>query len=326
VAALLTFAAGVLLTTEYRTAAIVLGGVTAVLLHLKQPMHAFAGRLSESDIAAIMRFAIVSLIVLPLLPDAELGPYQVLNPRQIWWMVVLIVGIGLAGYVSFRLFGARAGVVLGGILGGLVSSTATTVAYARRVRENAISPSLATLIILIASSVAAARVMVEVGVVAPNVARQILPPLTALFGLMVVATVAFFWFVDTADSEPPNPSNPAELKSAILFGGVYALVILATAAAKDYFGSRALYAVAFVSGFVDVDAITLSTARLAATQKIDTTTAWRLVAIATLTNVLFKTALAFALGSSKLFARLIVPVAAILAGGIVLILAWPGTS
>lgn len=154
VAALLTYACGALLTTDYRPAGIVVGGLTAVLLHLKQPMHAFAGRLSQRDLQGIMRFAIVSLIVLPLLPAQTFGPYDVLNPREIWWMVVLIVGIGLAGYVSYRLFSGSAGILFAGVLGGLVSSTATTVAYARRVRANADATTIAAVVIIIASTVA----------------------------------------------------------------------------------------------------------------------------------------------------------------------------
>lgn len=124
-AALLTYALGALLAIESYAAAIVVGGVTAVLLHFKRPLHEFAGDMSERDIRAVMRFVIVTLIILPLLPDQTYGPYGVLNPREIWWMVVLIVGIGLSGYVTYKLFRGRAGVVLGGILGGLVSSTAT---------------------------------------------------------------------------------------------------------------------------------------------------------------------------------------------------------
>jgi uncharacterized membrane protein (DUF4010 family) len=323
VAALLMYAVGVLLTTDHQPLAIVIGGITAVMLHLKEPMHAFAGRLSETDVGAIMRFAIVSLIVLPVLPDREFGPFQVLNPREIWLMVVLIVGMGLAGYVSFRLFGARAGVVLGGILGGLVSSTATTVAYARRVRDSASAPALAALIILIASAVAAARVMVEIGVAAGHAAPQMLPPLAALLVLMIVVAAAMLFLTKKPDGEKPDQSNPAQLKSALIFGAIYAAVLFATAAAKELLGGQGLYGVALVSGFVDVDAITLSTSRLAATQKIEVDTAWRLIIVATLSNVVFKTGLAFALGSSALFTRLIVPVGIILAGGIALVLAWP---
>ncbi len=145
-----------------------MGGVTAVLLQFKQPMHEFAGRMTERDIQAVMRFVIVTLIVLPVLPNESYGPYRVLNPREIWLMVVLIVGIGLAGYVAGKLVGERAGVVLGGILGGLVSSTATTVAYARRVKgARRRSDCVAALVITIASTVAAARVIVLVAIVAP---------------------------------------------------------------------------------------------------------------------------------------------------------------
>jgi uncharacterized membrane protein (DUF4010 family) len=323
VAALLTFATGALLTTDYRAAGIVVGGLTAVLLHLKTPMHAFAGRLNERDVDAIMRFAIVSLIVLPLLPDAEFGPYRVLNPREIWLIVVLIVGIGLAGYVSYRLFGARGGSVLSGILGGLVSSTATTVAYARRVRESAEATPLAALVIVIASAVAGGRVLVEAAVVAPGVLPEIVPPLAAFFALMVLVSALMLRWARHRDSTMPEQSNPAEFHSALVFGAIYALITLATAAAKDYLGNRALFALAFVSGFVDVDAITLSTARLAASKRLDTSTAWRVILIAALTNLLFKAAVAWALGSKRLLLRMAIPFAAILAGGLVLLFIWP---
>lgn len=325
-AALLTFAVGVLVTTSYQPVGIVVGGLVAVLLHLKRSMHAFAGRITDKDLQAVMRFAIVSLIVLPLLPDAVYGPYEVLNPREIWWMVVLIVGIGLAGYVSFRLFGGRAGVVLGGILGGLVSSTATTVAYARRVREHADAASLAAITIMIASTIAVARVLVEVAVAAGGAVPVIAPPLVVLLILMVAICVVMVRFLHNGDAQMPEQTNPAELKSALIFGAVYALVIFVTAAAEDYFGAQALYAVAFISGFVDVDAITLSTSRLAAGARMDPATAWRVILTASLTNLLFKTAAAWALGSSRLMARLLLPVGVSLAGGIALLLLWPSGS
>jgi uncharacterized membrane protein (DUF4010 family) len=323
VAALLTYACGALLTTDYRPAGIVVGGLTAVLLHLKQPMHAFAGRLSQRDLQGIMRFAIVSLIVLPLLPAQTFGPYDVLNPREIWWMVVLIVGIGLAGYISYRLFSGSAGILFAGVLGGLVSSTATTVAYARRVRENADATTIAAVVIVIASTVAAARVIVEVAVVAPRILPDIVLPLAVFFAWMVVISVGLLHAIREDRNEMPEPSNPAELRSALVFAMVYALVIFVTATAKDYFGDRALYAVAFVSGFVDVDAITLSTAQLANQDRLSSQTAWQIILIATLTNLVFKTGIATLLGSTRLFARLALPVGAAIAGGLALFVFWP---
>ncbi|MGH8532537.1 MAG: MgtC/SapB family protein [Gammaproteobacteria bacterium] len=272
---------------------------------------------------AVMRFVIVSLIILPVLPDKAFGPYQVLNPREIWWMVVLIVGIGLAGYVSYKLFGEGAGVVLGGIFGGVISSTATTVAYARRIKENPEAASLAAVIIVIASTVAAARVIVEVAIVAPSILGAVAPPLVAWYVLMVMISVVMLPSAKTRDDNIPQQENPAELKSALIFGAIYALIIFATAAAKDYFGGQALYGIALISGFVDVDAITLSTARLAAAQRVEVTTAWQAILIASLVNLAFKAVVALTLGSAQLFLRVASAFGVAIAGGVTILVAWP---
>jgi uncharacterized membrane protein (DUF4010 family) len=322
-AALLTFATGSLLTTEYQPYAIAVAGLTAVLLHAKTLLHRFAGKLTERDLQAIMRFAVVSLIVLPLVPDTEFGPYRVLNPRNIWWMVVLIVGIGLAGYVSIRIFGERAGGWLSGILGGLVSSTATTVAYARRVRENADAATLAAFVIVVASTVAAARVIVEVVIIAPSVARVIAVPLGIFLALMILISLAVARRSKSDNNEMPEPGNPAELTSALVFAAIYAVITLASVAAKDYFGASALYGVALISGFVDVDAITLSTARQATEGGIGTPTAWRVILVASLINLLFKAGIAGLLGSGRLAKLLLLPIGVALSGGAALLLFWP---
>lgn len=321
-AALLTFALGAYLATGAYAEAIVVGGIAAVLLHFKKPMHQFVQAMDERDIQAVMRFAIVSLIILPVLPDQTYGPFQVLNPREIWLMVVLIVGIGLAGYVSYKFFGERIGVVAGGILGGLVSSTATTVAYARRVKAAPGGEALAATSIMIASSIAQARIIVEVAVVAPGILPALLPPLLAQFLLLVSVSVAMLIFCRQNGNAMPEHENPAELKTALIFGAIYALAIFSTAAAKDYFGNEALYLVAMISGFVDIDAITLSSAQLAAAGRIDTNTTWRVILIASLTNLVFKAGMALILGSPKLFRRLLLPFGASIAGGLLILLAW----
>jgi len=323
-AALLTFALGAYLATGEYAAAIVVGGVTAVLLQFKKPMHQFAGRMTESDVRAVMRFVIVTLIVLPVLPNETYGPYRVLNPREIWLMVVLIVGIGLAGYVSAKLVGERAGLVLGGILGGLVSSTATTVAYARRVKGgNGNAASIAALVITIASTIAVARVVVLIAVVAPGIVAVTAPPLAVLLLLMIVVSVAMLLASRKPGTKMPEQGNPAELKSALVFGALYAAIIFATAALKEYYGDQALYAIAVVSGFVDVDAITLSTSQLAAAQRVDPTTAWRIVMIAMLVNLVFKAGATWVLGSMALFVRVALAFGVSIAGGVLILWAWP---
>jgi uncharacterized membrane protein (DUF4010 family) len=323
-AALLTYALGAYLATGQFAAAIVVGGVTAVLLQFKKPMHQFAGRMTERDVQAVMRFVIVTLIVLPVLPNETFGPYSVLNPREIWLMVVLIVGIGLAGYVAGKLVGQQAGVVLGGILGGLVSSTATTVAYARRVEgSKGDAVGIAALVITIASTVAVARVIVLVAVVAPAIVAAVAPPLAALLVLMIAVSVAMLFAGGKLGSKMPEQENPAELKSALVFGAVYAAIVFATAAAKAYFGDQALYGVAVVSGVVDVDAITLSTAQLAAAERIDPTTTWRVVMVAMLVNLVFKAGMSLVLGSSALFVRVALAFGISIAGGALILWAWP---
>lgn len=321
-AALLTFALGAYLATQAYAEAIVIGGITAVLLHFKKPMHRFVRAIDERDIRAVMRFAIVSLIILPVLPDQTYGLFEVLNPQKIWLMVVLIVGIGLAGYVSYKLFGERAGVVLGGILGGLVSSTATTVAYARRAKEAPEGEAQAALTIMIAATIAQARVIVEVAIVAPGLLGSVLPPLLVQFLLMGAVSVAMLYFHETKDSVMPEQDNPAELKNALIFGAIYALVIFAVAAAKDYFGSEALYPVAAISGFVDVDAITLSSAQLAAAGRIDPATTWRIILLASLANLVFKAGAVLVLGTRKLFWRLALAFGVSIAGGVLMLVGW----
>lgn len=132
IAMLLMFGVGAYLVLGNWAAAIAIGAGAAVLLQFKGQLHGIVRQLSEQDVKAIMQFALLSMVILPVLPNKTFGPYSVLNPRQIWLMVVLIVGINLSGYIVYKFFGVNAGVVLGGILGGVISSTATTVSYSRR--------------------------------------------------------------------------------------------------------------------------------------------------------------------------------------------------
>ena len=168
VTAVLIFALGAYIAAGHMGAAVVVGGAVALVLQYKKPMHAFAGALGERDMRAIMLFVLLTLVILPVLPRGDFGPYGVWNPFEIWLMVVLIVAISLSGYVAYKLLGAKVGTWLGGILGGLISSTATTVSYARRTASTPQLAPLAALVIMIASCVSVARVLVEIAVVAPR--------------------------------------------------------------------------------------------------------------------------------------------------------------
>jgi uncharacterized membrane protein (DUF4010 family) len=328
VAVLLMYGVGAYLAVGHVGVAVTVTGAAVLLLHFKQPMHQAVRALGKSDMTAIMQFALVTLVILPILPDRTYGPYDVLNPREIWWMVVLIVSINLAGYVAAKLLGARRGALLGGALGGLISSTATTVSYARRSRaagagDAPAQAGLAALVIVVASTVSFARVLVEVAVVAPAQLAAIAAPLGVMFGWMLVLS-AGAWLLGRGDASQslPERGNPAELRPALIFGALYALIILAVAFAKARFGDAGLYPVAVISGMTDMDAITLSTSNLAAQGRLAPPTAWRLILLAALANIVFKGASACVLGSPALRLRIVVLFGLALAGGAGILWFW----
>ena len=320
--AVIMYCVGALVVIAPLAVSVVLAGAVAVLLHLKEPLHRFVGRMGEQDVRAIMQLVLIALVILPILPDRPFGPYDVLNPYQVWWMVVLIVSLSLAGYVAFKLFGSKAGSVLSGILGGLISSTATTVSYARRTRETPGSSRLAALIIALASTVVFGRVLVEMAAVAPSYLIYMGPPIAAMLGVAGVVSLIAWLLGRDRNAEPPEPENPAELKSALVFGALYAGILLAVAFARDRFGTAGLYTVAAISGLTDVDAITLSTSRLVA-GGLDPSTGWRAILLAGLSNLVFKAGIAAVLGSWGLFGRIALLFGLALAGGGLILWLWP---
>jgi uncharacterized membrane protein (DUF4010 family) len=323
VAALLLYVVGALIAIGYFAAALVIAGVLAVLLHSKRPLHNFARAVGERDMRAMMLFVLLTLVILPVLPNKDFGPYGVWNPFKLWLMVVLIVGISLGGYIAYKLFGARAGALLGGAIGGLVSSTATTVSYARRTGADAAIASLSAFVIMTASCISIVRVLVEVAAVAPRRFGEMVWPLVAMLAVCALIALALYFPSRRQAAKMPEQKNPAELKPALLFGLLYALVLLAVDVAKQHFGSAGLYIVAIISGLTDLDAITLSTAQLADSNKIETRLAWQVTLIAVLSNLVFKFGIVAALGSANLTKRVGLAFAAAIVAGLGIILLWP---
>jgi uncharacterized membrane protein (DUF4010 family) len=347
-AALLMYGVGAYLVVGHAAVAIAIGGGVALLLHWKAPMHAFVARIGEDDIKAIMRFVLVALVIYPVLPDQTYGPYGVFNPQQVWLMVVLFVGIGLSGYLAYKLFGRRSGAVLAGILGGLISSTATTIRCARRTRQGREGVPVAALMITVASAAVFPRVLTEMAVVAPTTFWKTAPPLGIMLGWMALIAAGMYYLAWAREAQPvakggpssPDPTrgeprvagdeaeplaqaNPAELQPALIFGGLYALVLLGAAAAHDYFGPSGLYSVAVISGLHDLDAITLSTARLVEQGQVGAQLGWRLVLAASLSNLVLKGAAVAVLGKRSLLKWITLPYGAALLGGTSLLLFWP---
>jgi len=324
-AALLMFGVGALVVTGPVEMALAAGGAVAILLHFKAPLHQFVERVGEGDVGAIMRFVLITLVILPVLPDTSVGPYGVWNPFRLWLMVVLIVGIQLGGYVAYKLVGARGGTLMAGVLGGLISSTATTVGYARRAAGEPKATTAAAAVIGIAGTVVFARLAALVAAVAPHAFRSIAPPLLAVGLAAGAAAAVATWRAARGEAHDlPEQSNPAELRPALLFAAIFAVVLLLSAFAREHLGSQALYALAIVSGVADVDAITLSTLQLVG-RGLDAEVAWRVVIVAALSNLVFKAGTVAALGPRALAVRVgLLFLAPLAAGLLVVLVGWPG--
>jgi uncharacterized membrane protein (DUF4010 family) len=289
-------------------------GVTA-LLYFKPEIEGFSAGLKRHEQVSVLQFLIVTFIVLPILPDRGYGPYGALNPRSIWLMVVLVSGIGLATYIALRLAaGGRHGVLMTGILGGLLSSTAATLLYARRSRDSQAMERLALAVVPLANLVPLARIALLAAAVAPAVLPRLAPVLGAALAGGLAVTVFFLRRLERGEAPAPESRNPAELPAALRFAAVYAVVLLVSAWLSDLAGSRGLYAAAAASGLVDIDPINLSALNFFAEGRIEAGVAVNAIGLAYLANVAFKMAV-LVWYNRRLAWRALWPLAATLAAG-----------
>lgn len=297
------FAVGALLWFKPWSLGVVMSGAVVVLLHAKTFLHRFADAIVEGDFRAIMQFVLISLVVLPVLPNEAYDRFGVLNPRHIWMMVVLVVGISLGGYLAYKAVGDRGGAVLGGVLGGLISSTATTASFSRRAAENPAAVPQAVFVVLLATAVMYVRVLVEIAAVAPAAFWRLAPPIGVLMVLTVGLAAGQYVYHRIGSARPVTPRNPTELRLALVFGAVYTVVLLATAVGREYFGQAGAYVVAGIAGLTDMDAVTLSNAQTAV-GGAGADQAGRAILIGGASNLFFKWLLAWSLGGTLLAWRL----------------------
>lgn len=325
VAGLVMFTVGAILAYGHTEVAIVVTGAVATLLYWKRPMHAFVERIGEPDFRALIQLVVIALVILPVLPDQAYGPYGVLNPFRIWRMVVLIFGISMAAYVAYKLLGPKAGTLAAGALGGLISSTAATISFARMGRGGPAASAAAAIAVMIASTVVFGRVLFEIAVVAPGTLSLMGPPLAVMMGVMIVI-VAGMWVanrsspdVDLEEDEPPS-----SIRSAIGFALLYAVVLFGIAFANEQFGQQGLFGVAAISGLTDMDAITLSTAELVGSGDVKAATGWRLILIGGLANLVFKGGIVAVLGSRRMLGLVALAFGLSIVAGAAILWLWPG--
>ena len=325
VAVLLMFAIGSYLVLGNQLIGVIAGGALAILLYVKESLHNFIDKLKDKDLSAIMTFAGISLVILPILPNETFGPLDVLNPRNIWLMITLIVGISIAGYFIYKYLGKKTGIISNGILGGMISSTATTVSYSKKSTDSKSIHKLAAFVITVASAVTFIRILVEIGIVAPSKIPEVILPILAELVLMTLLCIFLFYSInkDKEENEMPEPENPAQFKTALLFGLLYGGVLLAVAFTKKEFGDEALIIVTILSGLTDVNAITLSLSKLMQGGGLETSTGWRLILLAALSNLFFKGIIAAALGTKRLLKWIGIVFGIAIVFGLLIIWLWP---
>ena len=322
VAALSTYLLGAVAAHGERDLAVGLGVAVAAILAYKQPLHGFVEKLGSDDVYAAVRLLVATFIVLPILPDEPLDPWEALNPQALWLLVLLISGLSLVGYVLTRLLGADRGIPLTGLAGGLASSTAVTLSLARQSREPQYEDSGIAIVagVLLAWTVSFARVFVEVLVVNRALLPAVLPALVAMS--VVCGGIALFMLrrsgKDGGQAHQVPLRNPFSLTSAIKFAALFAIVLLVVKIVQAQAPSAGMYVVAAIAGTTDVDAITLSMAQYARTNSPQV--AAHAITIALLSNTVVKTGMVIALGHPSIRKSTILATTAIVGAGVAAIL------
>lgn len=314
VSALLAFLLGLLCAHGQLQLASWVAVAMALLLALKDWLHQLASRINATDVEATLKFSIVTLIILPLVPDVNYGPppLDVINPYKIWLMVVLISALNFSSYLLIKFVGTEHGVGIAGLLGGLASSTAVTLGFSQRSRQEGEDASALALGIVLAWTVMFFRVAIMTALISWELGRQI----ALVIGLLCVASLgACYWLWQRNKRrervEVKPGSNPFALDEAIKFGLLFGVVVLISRAAQVYLGDAGLYLAAAVAGLTDVDAITLAMANLAQSDMSNLQIAARSIVIAAMANTLTKSTMTIGLGSPEL-RRIMLPIAILL--------------
>lgn len=303
IALLVAFSLGALAATGREMEAAGAAIVTALLLSAKTPLHAFVRRLDERELNASLQLLLAAIVLLPLLPDREMGPWQALNPRSVGLLALLIAGLSFGGYVAVRWLGGSRGTFATALLGGLASSTAVTIAFARAARATPERAALLAVGIALASSVMALRLGLAVSVVAPELAPELALPLLALAATPMLAALILARNGDAPGESAALPlRNPLELQAALGWAALIAALSVLSRGLYLWLGAAGLLALATLSGLADVDAIGLSLARMVP-GSIDAETASRAIVCAALANTFAKGTLAALLGGRELGLR-----------------------
>lgn len=304
VALLLTGVLGVLAGTGQPLLAIAAAVIVAVVLDLKPALHRWLQLVEQRELSAALQLLVLSAVILPWLPDAGYGPYEALNPRRLWWAVVLIAGLSLLGHLAVRVAGSGRGIFLTGLLGGLASSTAATLALARQARAEPALAGSAAAGALAANAMMFVRMTVVVGAFQPALLLPMGGPMLAAAATLAVLAL---WLLRRDTKQSTAPAAPAsasfDLATALGFGALLGALAVLAEFMRDWLGDAGLYGLALASGLVDVDAILLAVMRLSSADSIAAITAITAAGLAAGANMAMKALLATSIGGRAMGRR-----------------------
>jgi len=317
---LLTFALGTLVALGHVNLAASIAVIMTMLLRFKDVLHGWLRKLGQHELHAALQLLLISVVLLPVLPDRGYGPWLALNPYEIWWMVVLISSISFLGYFAMKIAGAEKGVVLTALAAGMASSTALTLHYSHLYQKQPQMKSLLAAGILIACATMFPRVVLISSLINSELFSDLILPMTVMT-VLVMSSAAIIWHKnsDQLIGEFNHLINPLELKPAILFGVLLVFIILLGKTAVHYFGEEGILFLAFVSGIADVDPINLTLSRMSTTELSKEVVVLGIV-IASSTNTLVKAGLAVFIGGFGLGVRVFVPL--LIAAGAGFLTVW----
>lgn len=319
-AAIVTFVIGGLAAAGRLEIAAASAVVMGLILSAKPSLHGLIEKVTEAELRAVFQLLLISVVALPLVPNQGYGPGGVLNPYEIWWLVVLIAVLSSGGYFAMRIIGPQRGLLMTGALGGLASSTALTLSYARMHRR---APQLRVPLsvgILLACAMMFPRVWVEAFVLAPQFAWSLVLPLAVMAAIASAGLLATRGGVDTTvNQDAVHIANPFELRTALQFGALLAAVMLLSHWGREYLGDEGIYLVAIVASISDVDAITLTVARSVG-DTFAPEVAQRAIVLSAAVNSITKGILAAVIGGRVMWKTVALPLFLAAAGG--LVTAW----
>lgn len=281
--------------------------LVVVALSAKLRLRSFVGKITEEELYDFIRFVVIALLIFPFLPDQTYGPYNVLNPREIGWVVILTSGLGFVGYLLMKFLGAQKGILLSGILGGLVSSTAVTWVFAKKSKENESISANCAIAIMAASSIMIIRVLLWTFIFNKALFNEIYLSILLIFSAAIGVTL-FFYYKQRGQELTESPirqGKSLDLQGAIVFGLIYTVILLVVSYANENMGDKGLMISSAIAGLSDIDAITISVSKLAGLS-LEFSIAANAVLVATISNTLVKMGIGIWAGSMALRRKLYV--------------------